>query len=449
MLLKLTNISGLAFRLAKPVTNIVYIADVCQAKPYANKPKPFTHKPTSKQSGAVAIIIAIAIPILIGIAGLALDLGKLFITKTELQNAVDACALSAANELTGVATQLTSAETAGKLIGNLNKAYFQSSANNISSVTFSDTLDGAYFPNGSASANTKFVKCTATKSNIANFLIQVLNVMPGVKMSAQQSVAASAVATLAPGQTTCAVPIGICSTAVATATKGTWITGVLSPPGPGSDPDLSLTGSFKWIDFTPPSGGASELAGILSGSGVCALPPAGTTVGESGFKASLRNDYNTRFGLQQGGANGVPDYTGFSYFPAGTTPVAVNTDVYTNFVSNRASNIAYQGDTASGISLSGGTKISNSAYLAANGSNRRVIVAPVVDCAALAGPGSTTKVISYACILLLHPIQTQGSTNFKMYFEYLGKANAVSYCNQTGLTGSSASSGPLVSALVQ
>ena len=122
MLPKLIKISGLAFRLAKPVTNIVYLTNFCLAKPFASKPKPYSRKHISNQTGAVAIIIAIAIPILIGIAGLALDLGKLFITKTELQNAADACALAAANELTGVTAQFTSAETAGKLVGNLNKA---------------------------------------------------------------------------------------------------------------------------------------------------------------------------------------------------------------------------------------------------------------------------------------------------------------------------------------
>nr|NDG08245.1 pilus assembly protein TadG [Oxalobacteraceae bacterium] len=53
------------------------------------------------QQGAVAVIFAIVITAMIGMAGLALDLGQLYVAKTELQNAADACALSAALSLSG------------------------------------------------------------------------------------------------------------------------------------------------------------------------------------------------------------------------------------------------------------------------------------------------------------------------------------------------------------
>jgi len=51
-----------------------------------------------KQRGAVAIITGLAMVVLVGFAGLALDGGRLYLTKTELQNAADACALAAAYE---------------------------------------------------------------------------------------------------------------------------------------------------------------------------------------------------------------------------------------------------------------------------------------------------------------------------------------------------------------
>lgn len=38
------------------------------------------------QSGAVAIIVGVCIAVLVGFAGLALDLGRLYVNKTELQN---------------------------------------------------------------------------------------------------------------------------------------------------------------------------------------------------------------------------------------------------------------------------------------------------------------------------------------------------------------------------
>ena len=53
---------------------------------------------TGRQRGAVAIAVAVGLLVLLGIAGLALDLGQLFVTKTGLQNAMDACALPAARD---------------------------------------------------------------------------------------------------------------------------------------------------------------------------------------------------------------------------------------------------------------------------------------------------------------------------------------------------------------
>lgn len=54
-----------------------------------------------KQHGAILALMAILIIVLIGIGALALDLGRLFVQRTELQNAADAAALAAAAELDG------------------------------------------------------------------------------------------------------------------------------------------------------------------------------------------------------------------------------------------------------------------------------------------------------------------------------------------------------------
>jgi len=53
----------------------------------------------SRQHGAVAIIVALSLVALVGMLGLVVDLGHLYVTKTELQNAADAAALSGAKEL--------------------------------------------------------------------------------------------------------------------------------------------------------------------------------------------------------------------------------------------------------------------------------------------------------------------------------------------------------------
>ena len=51
------------------------------------------------QRGVVVIVFGLMLVVLIGFAGLVIDLGRLFVIKTELQNAMDAWALSAASQL--------------------------------------------------------------------------------------------------------------------------------------------------------------------------------------------------------------------------------------------------------------------------------------------------------------------------------------------------------------
>ena len=68
--------------------------------------------PIQKVRGAILVMAALILVILIGIAAFALDLGRLFVLQTEMQNAVDAAVLSAAVELDGEAGALDRAKTA-------------------------------------------------------------------------------------------------------------------------------------------------------------------------------------------------------------------------------------------------------------------------------------------------------------------------------------------------
>ncbi len=61
------------------------------------------------QRGAVAIIVAICLVLLVSMLGLVLDLGHLYVTRAELQNAADSSSLSGAKELNGKATGINSA----------------------------------------------------------------------------------------------------------------------------------------------------------------------------------------------------------------------------------------------------------------------------------------------------------------------------------------------------
>jgi uncharacterized membrane protein len=63
-----------------------------------NRVVPQIHRSRGRreQRGTVAIIVALSALVLFGFAGIAIDVGRLYVNKTELQTAADACALAAA-----------------------------------------------------------------------------------------------------------------------------------------------------------------------------------------------------------------------------------------------------------------------------------------------------------------------------------------------------------------
>jgi hypothetical protein len=259
------------------------------------------------------------------------------------------------------------------------------------------------------------------------------------------------VATLRPAQINCAIPLGMCKLPGASTDPfaglvvGQWVTSKLSE---------SATGSFDWIDFTPPGGGASELANLIKGTGACSVPPPPTQIGEQGNKTSLANAWNTRFGLYKGSesvSTAAPDATGYGYTPAnwpskfnaysgaqGSTP---------NFTAARAGNMIY--NSSAGVSLPGGTSGITSAQHKSYGADRRLVTAPVVDCTAWAGGSGSQQVpvLAYACVLMLHPM---GKDDDEVWLEYRGKASDPSSpCATSGSVGAVGGIGPQVPALVQ
>lgn len=405
-----------------------------------------------RQTGAVAIIVGLSMAVLIGFVGLALDLGRLYVAKSELQNSADACALAAAQAITGVsATQLAIAELDGITTGERNRVLFQDDAVDLTeneSVEFSETLDGIYRVKtaiGPTEAlGIKYARCTARRGAIPTWFIQVLNIMPGIDIGTQ-AVGATAVATRIAAQTNCALPVAICSGDLTPSTpRGTWLEGTLSP-GSG------MTGSFKWVDFTPPGGGASEVGGLLKGSGTCNLPSVGAQVGQPGVISSVADEWNSRFGIYKGSttpAEAIPDFTGYAYTSI-NWPTRFN--AYPDFRTRRTSNAPYQGNSLTGLNVQG--TIRDAGFLGANGADRRLAIAPVVDCGEFV-TGNTATVQKWACMLMLHPINNSagggGSMSGRMYLEYRGlSTDPDSPCASLGMPGNGSSLGPLVPTLVQ
>ncbi|RQS35409.1 pilus assembly protein TadG [Burkholderia sp. Bp8992] len=411
-----------------------------------------TRRNLHRQRGAVAIIVGLALAVMIGFVGLALDLGKLYVTRSELQNSADACALSAARDLTS-AISLSVAEADGIAAGHLNFVFFQNKSVQLSTnsnVTFSDSLTNPFLTKNSVTtpANIKYVQCATKLSNIAHWFIEVLNVLPGTKLASAAEVSASAIATVGGGQTACAIPVFVCRGPSDPAYKvGDWLT---SPSGSSYGP-----GNFGWAAL---DGTTNEptLAGELSGNScnIKSPPDLGTT----GLKSASLRAWNTRFGIYTNGANGSsgqPDFTGYAYVgpnygPPGTA--GIKGDAYTQFVADRAAFKSYQGDgappTGSGIATNGTATASN---YQSYGGDRRVALAPEGDCSTLNGSSGKVHVTQWDCVLMLDPLPfSAGSGNVIAHLEYLGSSvSGNNPCATHGLPGDGSASGVQVPMLVQ
>ena len=215
---------------------------------------------------------------------------------------------------------------------------------------------------------------------------------------------------------------------------GQWYSGKFEAGG-------GATGSFNWIDFTPPGGGASELTSVLEGPGQCNLAIT-NQVGQSGVVQSAAVAWNSRFGLyKQGGGNpsltsSAPDFTGYSYT---TTSWVAGRNAFSDFLAKRDAHTPYQGVVPPSYSSADVT------LLTTYGSNRRLATAPIVDCSGWA-TSQTVPIVDWACILMLYP--ATGGPNATVAMEYRGLSNlANSPCATFGVPGGAA--GPLVAVLVQ
>lgn len=422
--------------------------------------------PSRRPRGGIAVLAALVLPLLAGFAALAVDIGRIIVYRTELQSAMDACALAASAQLTGVndpgifdvarahALALTDPARTGAAARDpvtVNRMRFQRDTLEPARlrVAFSSAASGAPWVEASASATgglaptaARFARCSYADAGNTLFLLPLLGtVVAGLPQ--QLAVSASATATLAPGQSVCAIPVAVCTTGGGTAannygrTVGERLTAV-NNPGSGYG-----GGRYGWLDFTPPAGGASELRDLLNGSGACAVS-SGSRVGQPGVVSTLESAWNARFGVYASGvdpASAKPDFTGYGY-PTGTNR-------YADFVTRSAARAPFQGNVANNT-----TKLTGAQH-ASLGQRRRVAVAAIVDCSVWETSGSAQPpILDFACVLMLAPVRNGGSApqwsevSATMDIEYLGLARAAGTpCASSGLAGGSF--GPPVPTLVQ
>lgn len=422
----------------------------------------------TQQNGGILILVALTLPVLLGFGGLVIDLGGLFVAKTELQSALDSCALAAANELDGAANALTRATNAGLTAGNANKVKYQESSAGIVSadITYSDALAGSYSASFAPVANARYAKCNHTTSPIAAYLIQL------VGAPSTNSVGALAIATRAHAQSSCPIPVGLRERTNTPPNYGyqvgEWITMLYDPTK--SDPS-----EMGWYNLDG-SNSASETKNEMAGTGYCGSK-LGDPIGTPGAKVSVDDEWNARFGIYKNSGDVStmrPDFTGYAYTSTNWknavpqnayngTPAVGSHVTAANFKIKRANYANYgdtdngnngvkTGDAITGLDMKGGYK--DLATPGADtgvpacpglgdhqhndcGLNKRIVLAPIVD--------GSSKIADFACMLMLQPIS--GPTT-SVQLEYIGNAGAInSPCTSSGLAGGA--SGPLVPTLVR
>lgn len=157
-----------------------------QAK-YAGRPagtQPSAKRARSRQRGYVLIALTFGLVFLLGMCGLAVDIGRMYVTKSEAQSFVDSSAFSAALQLDGTAAGITRATTA--VANNPKQWQFQNSAFTNVQTQFATSANGPWVANPNPATNYYFAQVQTTV-NLPMYLIGALG-------SSSSTIAASAVA---------------------------------------------------------------------------------------------------------------------------------------------------------------------------------------------------------------------------------------------------------------
>lgn len=407
-----------------------------------------------RQRGAVIITVFMLMLFLLGFMGIALDFGKLFVVKSELQTAVDSCALAAAQELDLQPTAIERAINAGLTAGNLNSVNFQSTSWSgqgqlvAADITFKDTGYSTTTDPGVA----HYVECAHQQPAVQMWLLKALGAWRGntTLFPATNNVWASAVATRAHGQSTCPIPVAMKPKAGGAPpdygyTVGEWVPMITNQPDfPG--------GHIGWMSLVEGQQATPALVAQLNGF-------CGTKINtrlqpsDNGNKAALVPVWNYRFGLYKDPPNFTdpsnaylrPDLTGYAYSLSNSS----GSNVYSDFVSRRTAHAACAASVGEcedigpwsfppgqiGYIAPSGTGLGS---YGAEGTNRRLVLVPV-----LKADGVTVD--GFACMLMLQPLSIPMAD---VHFEYRGNASLpTSPCSFSGMPGGAA--GPLVPALVR
>src|SRR5882724_7412731 len=132
---------------------------------------------TRRDSGFVLLAMGVSVVVLLGMLGLAIDLGRTFIVRNEAQAFTDAASLAAVARLNGTSAGVTAAQAA--VTNSTNRWNFTSQA--FGSVTTEFSTDKVTWTSaGSSPATVKFVRVIAPTNSVT---MTVIRAVPGTSAS--------------------------------------------------------------------------------------------------------------------------------------------------------------------------------------------------------------------------------------------------------------------------
>lgn len=363
-----------------------------------------------RQAGNVLALVTIAVMAILGIGGLALDSSHAMLTKTRLQNALDAAALTGARVLNTprdaadartAATNIFAAELGRE--GNLELKKLTGAQGLI--VEFSPTLN----PFTGSETDAKFVRVTLPQSLVVtSWLSQIFG-------QANYSVSTSSVAGPSPIlNTLCSLaPMMLCGDPASTSGIYGYQIGqqVQLKLSAGQASDIG-PGNFQLIRLGENDrGGADVRQNLASDFGEC------VSLGESiqtepGNKVGpTYQGLNTRFGEYAGPFNGASAET--------TYPPDVVVDAPVSYA-------AYQSSLADAASWD---------FPDTGRPGRRILAVPIGDCSERSGGASSVPILGTACVFLTKPTAQKGNQQFV-------NGEVINGCQSNGVPGPDPGTGP-------
>jgi Flp pilus assembly protein TadG len=323
-----------------------------------------------RQGGIVLILYVATALIMVGMAGMALDLGTAYVTRTRLQNAVDAAALDGAQSLArGLGTVAATANALSTF--NLNATNIPNIDAHPPTILTSDSYAAPPAAFVSPGANPVFMKVSVDDFPVTTYLVNVFrstNSMP---------VSASAIAGPQDLGAPCGLPIALCgdsSVADHDCTDGD----CYGIPTVGGEVHLKSPASGTgFFGLLVTGAGVNGVNDALAGATVSCNATGATPTTQGGFAGSNTSALNTRFGTAVG------TYNDPSLYP----PDKVTTqETYSSYTA------ALQGGNWDHPSGQAG---------------RRSFPLPIVDCSG-SGASKPVTVLGHACFFMTQAVPTSG-----------------------------------------